>query len=81
MPRDNLEGSSKTMRERGSPLALSPNLIGSKDPHALKIPAREGGMKASSGELVSRLAGSAGSLNEESVKLAARGIKGPLLLL
>ena len=27
------------------PLALSPNFIGSKDPHALKIPARKGGIR------------------------------------
>src|SRR5258708_26335427 len=30
------------------PLALSPNSIGSKDPHALKIPARKGGIRLTS---------------------------------
>jgi len=45
MPRDNLVGLIETMIERGSSLALCPNFIGSKDPYALKIPARKGGIR------------------------------------
>src|SRR5437762_10188719 len=30
------------------PLALSPNSIGAKDPHALQIPARKGGIRLTS---------------------------------
>ena len=46
MPRDNLVGLIETMIEgRGNSSCALPNLIGSKDPHALKIPARKGGIR------------------------------------
>ena len=54
MPRDNLVGSSQTMTNRAALIDVNaslPTVIGSKDPYALKIPAREGGM-LTNGELL-----------------------------
>jgi hypothetical protein len=46
MPRDNLVGLIETMIEgAGIPFSRAPNFIGSKDPDALKIPARKGGIR------------------------------------
>ena len=67
------------------PLALSPNFIGSKDPHALKIPARKGGIRLTSENAAVAVQADqddgvlSRSLFEEAAELATGGVKRALL--
>ena len=75
------------MIERGGSLALSPNFIGSKDPHAWKIPARKGGIRLTDEHTAVPLGRGperrdlSRSLWEEAAELAAGGVKRALMFL